>query len=260
MIQGLWQFKRLNVSGMGNKPNTRMLNLYKRFNDKTERAAAKYRSARLALEVLDPGGPWSLHLRELNKKDISGPGRDSEDTTTTNSRYEPSWIWLVPRASVDEMDEKEFNENMQVEWAKARARMMRWKEELLIVQEEMRRVIAYHEWKATWWKNRNFQHSDPAIASGFSGYAHKQAAICIQMAEKCAVYWVPHLNGKGIVVSWASEYDHLVDVVDIVDGQEAVTQEQYIEGVEGVEDDIVYEENEIDNEEGEEDDFFDFTD
>jgi hypothetical protein len=125
VIQGLWQFKRLNVSGTGNRPNTRMLNLYKRFNGKTEWAAAKYRLARNALDVLDPGGPWSKRLKELNKKDISGPGRDPEDTTTTNSTYEPSWIWLVPRANIAEMDENEFNENMQVEWVKARARRRR---------------------------------------------------------------------------------------------------------------------------------------
>lgn len=42
VIQGLWQFKKLNASGTGNKPNTRMVDLYKRFDDKTQRAANKY--------------------------------------------------------------------------------------------------------------------------------------------------------------------------------------------------------------------------
>ena len=41
---------------------------------------------------------------------------------------------------------------MRVEWAKARACMKQWKEELLIVQEEMRQVIKYLWWKATWWQ------------------------------------------------------------------------------------------------------------
>jgi len=36
IIQGLWLFKRLNVSGTGNRPNTRMLSLYQRFNNKTD--------------------------------------------------------------------------------------------------------------------------------------------------------------------------------------------------------------------------------
>jgi hypothetical protein len=261
VIQGLWQFKRLNISGTGNKPNTRMLNLYKRFNGKTERAAAKYRSARNALEVLDTGGLWSKRLKVLNKNDISGPGRDPDDTTTSNSTYEPSWIWLVPRAGVAEMDENEFNENMQVEWVKARARMMRWKEELLIVQEEMRRVLAYQQWRAAWWKERNFQHSEPAIVSGISGYAHKQAAICIQMAEKCALYWLPHLEENGIVPSWASDYDHLLEVAD---RQAAVSlepdSEDAVQDVEDVDNGIDFDDNESDAEEGEEDDFFYYSD
>ena len=267
VIQGLWQFKRLNVSGTGNRPNTRMLNLYKRFNGKTERAVAKYHSARKALAVLDPGGLWSERLRELNKKDISGPGRDPEDTTTTNSSYEPSWIWLIPRASVAEMEENEFNENMQVEWVKARARMMRWKEEVLIIQEEMRRVLSYQQWKAAWWKERISIHSDPAITSGISGYAHKQAAICLQMAEQCAVYWLPHLKEKGIVPSWASDFDHLLEVPG---EQGAVQLEQDSEDAsldaDGDDDDYDddddnwLDENEIDTEEWGDDDFLDFGD
>jgi hypothetical protein len=263
VIQGLWQFKRLNVSGTGNRPNTRMLNLYKRFNGKTERAAAKYRSARKALVILLPGGLWSERLKELNKKDISGPGRDPEDTTTTNSSYEPSWIWLVPRASIAEMEENEFNENMQVEWVKARARMMRWKEEVLIVQEEMRRVLAYQRWKATWWKEHIFLHSDPAISGGISGYAHKQAAICLQLAEQCAVYWLPHLKQKGIVPSWSSDYDHLEKQAAVPLVQDS---EDTILDVEGAEDEDDYDENEFDDddeldiEEGEEEDFLDFDD
>jgi hypothetical protein len=152
IIQGLWQFKRLNVSGTGNKPNTRMLNLWKRFDNKTKRAAQAYRTAWRALGILDPNGSWMSRLNELKDKDICGPGKDPEDTSTTKSRYEPSWIWLVPLVaesanSNSGMDEDEFNESMRVEWAKAKARMTRWKEELLILQEEMRRVIAYHRWK-----------------------------------------------------------------------------------------------------------------
>ena len=232
-----------------------MLNLYKRFNGKIERAAAKYCSSRSALEVLDPGGPWTKRLRELNKKDISGPGRDPEDSTTTNSSYQPSWIWLVPRASIAEMDENEFNENMRVEWVKARARMMRWKEELMIVQEEMRRVIVYQQWRAAWWKERNSFHSDPAIASGISGYAHKQAAICLQMAEQCAVYWLPHLKEKGIVCSWASDYGHLAEVSD----REAAVPldhdfEEAFQYVDGPDDEIDYDEDD------EDDDIFNFID
>jgi hypothetical protein len=151
-------------------------------------------------------------LKELHDKDISGPGKDPEDTSTINSRYELSWIWLVSHfgnCNLD-MDEQEFNDSMRIEWAKARARMMRWKEELLLIQEEMpvRHVIAYHRRKAGWWRDRGVLQSegDATVLSGLSGYANKQASICTQMAERCALYWLPHLSKKGLMPEWASQY------------------------------------------------------
>lgn len=149
IIQGLWQFKRINVSGTGNKPNTRMLMLYKRFESKTKRAARAYRVAYAALKVLNPNGSWSARLKELADKDISGPGRD-HNSDSTNSRYEPSWIWLTPHVNRSskadtEITEDEFNESMRVEWAKTRARKARWIEEVTILQEEMRRVISFQK-------------------------------------------------------------------------------------------------------------------
>ena len=219
VIQGLWLFKRLNASGTGNRPNTRMLGLYKRFNNKTDCAAQKYRVAWRALSTLDPGGSWAERLKELKAKDVSGPGRDPDDSTASNSRYQPSWIWLVQQVAQSSgaeshIGEDEFNENMRVEWAKARARMMRWKEEWLLVQEEMRRVVAYHKWKADWWRERSSMRSnaDPVILSGISGYAHKQADMCTRMADQCALYWLPHLKsqGGGIMPSWGIEYEHLL--------------------------------------------------
>jgi len=77
-------------------------------------------------------------LKELKDHDITGPGKDPEDMS--NSHYEPLWIWLVPGAtpSAAQINNDKFNDSMCVEWAKARAHMMKWKEELMIVQEEMR--------------------------------------------------------------------------------------------------------------------------
>lgn len=207
IIQGLWQFKHLNASGAGNKPNTRMVMLYKRFDDKIKRAAQEYRTARNALSILDPNGAWSLELRELKDQDIRGPGKDADDNSS-NSRYEPSWIWLMPHVSgsSNANQEEEFNESMRVEWAKARARMMRWKEELLLVSEEMRRVIEYLKWREQWWHERSSlrTHSDDTISSGISGYANKQAVICSRIACQCAHYWLPCLKSIGITPPWAS--------------------------------------------------------
>jgi hypothetical protein len=245
VIQGLWQFKKLNVSGTGNKPNTRLITLYKRFDNKTKRFCQRYRMAWQALHVLDPNGSWSMRLKGLKDIDIRGPGKDLDNTCSSNSRYEPSWIWLVPRATADSndpeagMSEEEFNECMRAEWAKARARVMRWNEELLLVQEEMRRVLEYHKWKAMWWHTQTAlrTHDDATILSGISGYTHKQAAICQRMATHCAYYWLPRLKSKGITPSWAAEY---VDSVNpsrsrsyVVQCDGAVDLGEVVTGIEG---------------------------
>jgi len=209
IIQGLWQFKRINVSGTGNRPNTRMLTLYNRINHKIERAAQKYRTAWLALMVLDPDGAWKDRLKELRREDIRGPGRDLADTKTTNGRFEPSWIWLMPRAqSSVEQTEDEFNESMRVEWAKTRARSMRWQEEFEILQEEMRRVLAFFEWKALWWESQatGRKEGDSAVLHGVSAYALKQSHIARCMARRCAITWLPQLKEHGIVPKWADDY------------------------------------------------------
>ena len=157
IIQGLWQFKKFNVSGTGNKPNTRMLDLYKRVEYKLQRAANRYRIAYTALMALNPNGSWRDRLKELKPTDIRGPGRDPEhpeDAKSSNGQFVTSWIWLVPRSPRecgDDQTEAEFNESMLAEWAQTRARMCRWEEELLIIQEEMRRVLAFFEWKSLWW-------------------------------------------------------------------------------------------------------------
>ena len=56
---------------------------------------------------------------------------------------------------------------------------MRWSEEVLLVREEMRRVLQFLEWHARWWEGRQTQHdgSSPELAEGVLAYACKQASI-----------------------------------------------------------------------------------
>lgn len=75
IISGLWQFKRLDVNGTGNRAATRMRTLYNRFNLHTQRCAGHYHAARSALLILDPNGTWTSHLQDLKDGDICGLGR-----------------------------------------------------------------------------------------------------------------------------------------------------------------------------------------
>ena len=149
-------------------------------------------------------------------KDVRGPGRDHE-STSTNSCYELSWIWLIARVNISSNSGtnmamgEEFNESMRVEWTKTRARKTCWAEELLILQEEMRQMISFFEWKAAWWWEQAYlrHEGDAGILSGVVGYANKQAAICECMVVKCAFHWLPELKMKGVMPSWGEKYEVL---------------------------------------------------
>jgi hypothetical protein len=95
IISGLWQFKRFNIDGTGNRACTRIRALYNRFNLRTQRHAECYRAARRALLILDPDGSWQSHLKDLKDGDIRGPGKENNESG--NGRFELSWIWMVPR-------------------------------------------------------------------------------------------------------------------------------------------------------------------
>ena len=87
----------------------------------------------------------------------------------------------MPKEIGDNQTEDEFNHSMHAEWAQTCARMSQWKEELLIIQEEMRRVLAYFEWKFAWWLEQANQrlNLESSVKSGVGAYAHKQSTLCL---------------------------------------------------------------------------------
>lgn len=160
-------------------------------------------------------------MKELKPTDLRGPCRDADnpkDGKTSNGRFIPSWIWLVPRPPQekgDDQTEDEFNDTMRAEWAQIRARMSQWDEELLILQEEMQRVLAFFEWKSMWWLEQGKQREglEPLLESGVVAYAHKQAAISLRMAARCAVYWLPIMEKCGINPTWQERQS--VDTIEV---------------------------------------------
>lgn len=206
-ITSLTQFKKFNICGAGNKPNTRMRTLYNRWRSKISQAAERYRAAYAALLLLRPGGgEWSNRLQKLDPSDIRGPGKATDDPTPVpNGRYETSWIWLVSRHGKDGNEEDDsFDESLRAEWAKMLARRDRWEEEYLLVQEEMRRVIVYLMWKAEWWKEQGSRRvsDDAGLVEGLLAYAERQARLFETLAESCAQTWKTALQKEGITPSW----------------------------------------------------------
>jgi hypothetical protein len=217
IISGLWHFKKLNIDGTGNRASTRMRTLYNRFDLRTRRFAECYRMARSALLVLNPDGSWQSRLKDLRDNDIRGPGKD--DSGSGNSRFEPSWIWLVPRvSSIPDMGDSEhiLNNSLQVEWAKVQARKQRWEEEVLLIQEEMRRVVMFHKWKAEWWRSQAGRRSDAggSVVHGVTAYAEKQAHLCECLAQSCVAAWLPTLKGNGAASDWETHYSSMPATAD----------------------------------------------
>ena len=80
---------------------------------------------------------------------------------------------------------------LRCEWAKSKAHADRWDEEVQLVTEEMRCVLAFLEWKASWWDRQgeaqlNISHD---ILEGVHAYAAKQAHVNRALAASFEARW-----------------------------------------------------------------------
>lgn len=112
VTMGLWDYKHANI-GPSQRSSTRMYATIDTFREKVNRCADRYRAARCALSILDPGGTWAVRLQELKPTDVRPPMRDMEkvpkarkrarnvssrtDREAGEGRRALSWIWLVAR-------------------------------------------------------------------------------------------------------------------------------------------------------------------
>jgi hypothetical protein len=71
----------------------------------------------------------------------------------------------------------------QLEWSKAYARQARWKEEVMLLKEEMRRVLVYLKWKSEDWSRKGDDNLTASLATcpflleGLHAYAYRQAGV-----------------------------------------------------------------------------------
>lgn len=112
---------------------------------------------------------------------------------------------------------------MRIEYAKSKARAERWAEEKILVQEEMRRTIAYMEWRATWWaeqaRKRHLEGLTYRTSCGIKAYAKKHETFYKVLAKGFARKWRKYLREQGLEHSWADKYEDapLDDIPEVVD-------------------------------------------
>jgi len=210
-LRSLKIYFRSNVVGEGNKAQTKSRTAESGVNDRIKRTVHRYRLAYAALLALDPTGDWTKDYLELTDKDNRGPGKEVEERGVGDGRYAMSWIWRGSTGAQEATDppEEEVNETVRHEWMTCRARADRWKEESDLLQEEMRRVIVFLEWKSAWWAKKVGSRSGSIAADiqhGVDSYARKQSTIYHNLAVSLGNHWIPHLVTLKSDVSWTKGY------------------------------------------------------
>ncbi|KAG6835885.1 hypothetical protein H0H93_013691 [Arthromyces matolae] len=176
----------------GQRMNTRSNTLIQKVSDRVETAAKKYRRVRSALTSLASRLSkvgWESELQPLTAQDIKGISREESDES--EGRRTLPWIWRTA-TGIDKMDDAGKEEALRIEWCKARARAHRWREECSLLQEEMRRVIAFFTHKETSWleqASNSHPHVSPTTAAGLKAYALRQAKLYARFRVACVDSW-----------------------------------------------------------------------
>ncbi|CAK5270584.1 unnamed protein product [Mycena citricolor] len=225
------QYHAKDRHAFGVAANTRAKGLLDNIQQRIDCAADEYRAARSALEALAElvdESAWSRVLKLLDARDVRGMPRalfsdperkkrlKKQATLTPQEKEadqlskEMSWIWRASLRSAPEgasrpagsadvplsdqvVEQELLTAALCVEWAKARARAGRWREEVDLLEEEMRRVLAFQKWRAEWWRGRSSgcdaEELGTALDEAMHAYAEKQARIHDRRGEKFCHMW-----------------------------------------------------------------------
>ena len=124
------------------------------------------------------GGPVNLLQEERHVRDGTG-----------ETQRMLSWIWTVEGQSTS--PDSASDDILRSEWAKSRARAAHATEEVQLLHEEMHRVLAFLDWKSSWWMSKKVaEHvKGEALSEGLAAYAVEQAALKIRLKTAFQAIW-----------------------------------------------------------------------
>ncbi|KAK7007802.1 hypothetical protein R3P38DRAFT_3324954 [Favolaschia claudopus] len=198
----LYKLKDKHMRGV--RANTRSADKIAALNEQIKRAASTYRVAREALVVLGrvlSRSEWEWSLQELKEGDVRGlpqshfhdPERKKKKRRKRKRTEEQqiSWIWVSRGERWQPGDDVAMNEAVRIEWAKTRARSMRWAEEVDLLEEEIRRVRAFLLWRSQWWRGRIdlLEREEGPQREGETAYALRQESIQTTLAAEFSKEW-----------------------------------------------------------------------
>ncbi|KAI3998192.1 hypothetical protein K525DRAFT_275486 [Schizophyllum commune Loenen D] len=224
-----------NAGVVGQRDSTRARKVIERVDHHIGTHRDKYRRARAALHRLKSASAYP-DFKELKDSDLTmdddreadgastnrlatagargakvvAASRKTDSTDTRHGREVAavrradarrnltSWIWTCLGGPVQN-EEAQVHDAIRVEWAKARARSERWREEVMLLEEEMQRVLRYLAWTSEEWARRagSIQTRDAYMRAGLQAYALRQGTLVDAVAHSFRGRWatrVPHLH------------------------------------------------------------------
>ncbi|KAJ7737472.1 hypothetical protein B0H14DRAFT_3898421 [Mycena olivaceomarginata] len=257
------RYKLRNYTGQGLM--TKGQGILRQINIRIHIAKLHYRYSRAALVALRGHGDWEERLCMLDDDDIRGLNERAltAEEKAQNKQWADiggaiieggiaraagvasgegshtlSWIWYQVGAGEGENDER-LEEALRVEWCKALARSSRYTEEVMLLQEEMCRTIAYGQTAANQWDTlaaAELPGASAEVTEGRRAYTAEQAATerarCIDLERRWTGLLVrvdAYLEGRALVDLSAP----VTVEVDIADEMDAEGEEARLEGEEG---------------------------
>ncbi|KAK0225741.1 hypothetical protein IW262DRAFT_1267130 [Armillaria fumosa] len=119
-----------------------------------------------------------------------------------------SWIWMTMKINLEDRVDENNDEVLHSEWCHSHARAHRAHEEVLLLQEEMRRTLKFLEWRGEWWRERcSTRNVDTTLHEALEVYALKQSDLQRKLAVKFQDTWPMALKNTPI-----DELDHEDDI------------------------------------------------
>lgn len=150
--------------------------------------------------------PWIWTVLEHNGSDVIGDDATEAEVVEGSSTYK----LFSGRCSTDLHSTMVLG--MRSVYCKARARVLRWQEEITLLLEEMRRVVTFFVWKRNWWLGqRNLRpQAKLDIQQGANAYAERQALVYAGLAKKFAKGWRKMVTKEGLSQRWPNSIDTLI--------------------------------------------------
>jgi hypothetical protein len=175
-----------------------------------EKHASNYRCAHAALTKLGAEKDILEKFKPLTKDDLKVCTDVVEERRVGQRSDEVAWFWRLDGSDLQgnpwlkegfwftecpKLTDLIFFEVRRVNWLRAKARHLRWQEELKILESEMGWTLQFYEFSRQTWHERA-EWAAKHNLEGHASYAEKQILLWKKMSEACIALWKAEVPGQ----------------------------------------------------------------